>query len=259
MTGRLQGKVAFITGGASGFGRVAAVRFATEGASVGLLDVDHEGGLGTVAAVEQIGGQAVFSIADVRDEPAIRAAADATAARFGRLDILFNNAGVPSPHRQSLIEDVPSEDWDHVMETNLKGMFLTAKVIVPYMRREAGGSIVNTTSVSGLVSIGALSYASSKGGLVAFTRTLASQLAPSKIRVNAVAPGYTNVFTGQGAMPDGSETRSERLTDIVVSDIPLGRVGTADDVVSAVLYLASDESSFVTGHVLVVDGGYTAQ
>ena len=257
--GRLEGKVAFITGGASGFGRAAALRFAREGAKVGLLDVAEEGGRATARAVEEAGGEALFVPADVRDEARVRAAVDAAAERFGRLDILFNNAGKPSPHRQTPIEDVPQEDWDHILDTNLKGMFLTAKAVVPHMRRAGGGAIVNTASFAGLVAIGAVSYAASKGGLVAFTRTLASQLAPAGIRVNAVAPGYTNVFTAQGEVARSAEEDRRRLTANMAASIPLGRVGTADDIVNAVLYLASDEASFVTGHVLVVDGGYTAR
>ncbi len=256
---RLNGKAAFITGGASGFGRAAALRFAREGAKVGLLDVAEEGGYATARAVEQAGGEALFVPADVRDEPAVRAAIDAAAARFGRLDILFNNAGRPSPHRQTPIEDVPADDWDVILDTNLKGMFHTAKAAVPHMRRSGGGAIVNTASFAGLVAIGAVSYAASKGGLIAFTRTLASQLAPDGIRVNAVAPGYTNVFTAQGGADGRSDDDRRRLTADMAAQIPLGRVGTADDIVNAVLYLASDEASFVTGHVLVVDGGYTAR
>ena len=257
--GRLNGKAAFITGGASGFGRAAALRFAREGAKVGLLDIAEEGGYATAREVDQAGGEALFLPADVRDEPAVRAAIDAAAARFGRLDILFNNAGRPSPHRQTPVEDVPSEDWDVILDNNLKGMFHAAKAAVPHMRRAGGGAIVNTASFAGLVAIGAVSYAASKGGLIAFTRTLASQLAPEGIRVNAVAPGYTNVFTAEGEAARRSDDDRRRLTADMAAQIPLGRVGTADDIVNAVLYLASDEASFVTGHVLVVDGGYTAR
>ena len=129
--GRLKGKVAFITGGASGFGRAAALRIAREGAKVGLLDIAEEGGRATARAVEDAGGEALFVPADVRDEAGVRAAVDAAAERFGRLDILFNNAGRPSPHRQTPIEDVPQEDWDHILDTNLKGMFLAAKAVGP--------------------------------------------------------------------------------------------------------------------------------
>ena len=256
---RLNGKAAFITGGASGFGRAAALRFAREGAKVGLLDVAEEGGYATARAVEQAGGEALFVPADVRDEPAVRAAIDAAADRFGRLDILFNNAGRPSPHRQTPVEDVPAEDWDGILDINLKGMFHAAKAAVPHMRRAGGGAIVNTASFAGLVAIGAVSYAASKGGLIAFTRTLASQLAPAGIRVNAVAPGYTNIFTAEGDAARRSEEDRRRQTANMAAQIPLGRVGTADDIVNAVLYLASDEASFITGHVLVVDGGYTAR
>ncbi len=255
----LNGKAAFITGGASGFGRAAALRFAREGAKVGLLDIAEEGGYATAREVDQAGGEALFLPADVRDEPAVRAAIDAAAARFERLDILFNNAGRPSPHRQTPIEDVPADDWDVILDNNLKGMFHAAKAAVPHMRRSGGGAIVNTASFAGLVAIGAVSYAASKGGLIAFTRTLASQLAPDGIRVNAVAPGYTNVFTAQGEADRRSDDDRRRLTADMAAQIPLGRVGTADDIVNAVLYLASDEASFVTGHVLVVDGGYTAR
>ena len=256
---RLNGKAAFITGGASGFGRAAALRFAREGAQVGLLDIAEEAGYATAREVEQAGGEALFLPADVRDEPAVRAAIDAAAARFGRLDILFNNVGRPSPHRHTPIEDVPAEDWGGILDTNLKGMFHAAKAAVPHMRRAGGGAIVNTASFAGLVAIGAVSYAASKGGLIAFTRTLASQLAPAGIRVNAVAPGYTNVFTAQGDAAGRSHEDRRRQTADMAEQIPLGRVGTADDIVNAVLYLASDEASFVTGHVLVVDGGYTAR
>jgi len=256
---RLNGKAAFITGGASGFGRAAALRFAREGAKVGLLDIAEDGGRATAHEVEQAGGESLFVPADVRDEHAVRAAIDAAANRFGRLDILFNNVGRPSPHRHTPIEDVPAEDLDGILDTNLKGMFHAAKAAVPHLRRSGGGAIVNTASFAGLVAIGAVSYAASKGGLIAFTRTLASQLAPAGIRVNAVAPGYTNVFTAQGDAARRSDEDRRRQTADMAEQIPLGRVGTADDIVNAVLYLASDEASFVTGHVLVVDGGYTAR
>lgn len=254
MTGRVAGKVALVTGAASGLGRAAAIRLAAEGASVVVTDVDTVGGE-TVA--RSIGERAGFIALDTRDESQWVAAIAETVARFGRLNVLVNNAGIP--FRQS-IEAITLESWRAVMAINLDGVFLGTKHGILAMRHRGGGSIINMSSVAGLVGTPELAaYSASKAGVKLLTKCAALDCAQQRynIRVNSVHPGIIDTPTARRAMRErGDEEAGIRY---LVGMHPIGRMGQPDDVANGVVYLASEEASFVTGSELVIDGGMTAQ
>ena len=249
---RLAGKVAFISGGARGMGATEAKLFANEGAAVAIGDVLEEAGKRTEAEINQSGGQALFVPLDVTSEQSWLDAIGATVAKFGRLDILVNNAGV-SAH--GMIEFTTEADWDRVMDVNSKGPFLGTKAAIPEMRKSGGGSIINISSQLGLVGteMSSPQYQSSKGAIRLLTKTTALQYAPDGIRCNSVHPGPVNTD-----MKADSRGNPENLGKMV-GRIPMGRYGEPVEIANGVLYLASDESSFVTGSELVLDGGWTAQ
>ena len=249
---RLAGKVAFISGGARGMGATEAKLFANEGAAVAIGDVLEEAGKRTEAEINQSGGQALFVSLDVTSEQSWLDAIGATVAKFGRLDILVNNAGV-SAH--GMIEYTTEADWDRVMDVNSKGPFLGTKAAIPEMRKSGGGSIINISSQLGLVGteMSSPQYQSSKGAIRLLTKTTALQYAPDGIRCNSVHPGPVNTD-----MTADSRGNPENLGKMV-GRIPMGRYGEPVEIANGVLYLASDESGFVTGSELVLDGGWTAQ
>ena len=249
---RLAGKVAFISGGARGMGATEAKLFANEGAAVAIGDVLEEAGKRTEAEINQSGGQALFVPLDVTSEQSWLDAIGATVAKFGRLDILVNNAGV-SAH--GMIEFTTEADWDRVMDVNSKGPFLGTKAAIPEMRKSGGGSIINISSQLGLVGteMSSPQYQSSKGAIRLLTKTTALQYAPDGIRCNSVHPGPVNTD-----MTADSRGDPENLGKMV-GRIPMGRYGEPVEIANGVLYLASDESGFVTGSELVLDGGWTAQ
>ncbi len=256
---RLRDKVAIVTGGASGIGRVTASLFANEGARVAVVDLDAEGGQATVEQIESAGGEALFIAADVSSEADVRDAVAATVARFGGLNLLFNNAGInEGGSLGGSVEEQTEERWDRVLAVNLKGTILCSKHAVAELKRSGGGAIVNTASISGLVAVSTHAYSASKAAVIQLTRTMARELGPQGIRVNSVAPGA--VETPMTVGPRGDVSREERVQMMVrlTERTPLGRIGQPDDIAHAALYLASDEASFVTGQVLAVDGGYTA-
>jgi NAD(P)-dependent dehydrogenase (short-subunit alcohol dehydrogenase family) len=250
---RLEGKVTVITGAGSGIGRESALLFASEGARVVVADVNDEGGRETVDAVREAGGEALFVRADVSraaDAEAMVAAAEDT---YGRLDVLFNNAGISHARDDDAIA-TEEEVWDLTMAVNLKGVFLGCKFGIPALRRAGGGSIVNTASF--VATLGAatpqLAYTASKGGVLAMTRELAVIHARENIRVNALCPGPLRTELLMKYL-DTEEKRQRRLVHI-----PMGRFGEAAEIARAALFLASDESSYVTGATFLVDGGITA-
>ncbi len=255
---RLEGKVAIVTGGGSGIGRASAEAFAREGARVVVADRSESDALETAAKIGEGGGEAVTAIGDVTNgadaEAMVRAAVD----RYGRLDVLLNSAGITS--RVGALKDAsPEEVWDRVIDVNLKGTWMVSWHAVPKMERSGGGSIVNLASTMALVGYpvgigdGFNPYPPSKGGVIQFTRTLALAYANKGIRVNCLCPGY--IATSLTAdLRANDETR--RLT---LDRTPMGRYGRPEEVANAALFLASDESSFITGAPLIVDGGYTAQ
>ena len=248
---RLENKVALISGGARGMGAVEAKLFTTEGAKVVIGDVLEEDGRRTEAEINEAGGECLSVPLDVTNEVAWQDAVQAAVRRFGKLDILVNNAGI---YRTERVEEVSEELWDLVMGINAKGVFLGTKHAIPEMRNAGGGSIVNISSVAGLVGdhISA-AYASSKGAVRLLTKSAAIQYAKEGIRCNSVHPGTieTPMTADMLVDPQYRQDRMERT--------PLQRLGTAQDVAYGVLYLASDESSFVTGSELVIDGGRIAQ
>ena len=249
---RLEGKVAFISGGARGMGAVEAIMFAKEGAKVAIGDLLEDEGRKVVEQISEAGGQALFVRLDVTSESDWQKAIAATVEAFGKLDVLVNNAGIRA---QGKVEDVTEEAWDLVMNVNAKGTFLGTKTAIPEMRRAGGGSIVNISSQLGLVGTATSSpqYSASKGAIRLFTKATAIQYAKDAIRVNSVHPGPIATPMTEAGRADPQRYK------MMVSGIPLGRYGESEDVAYGVVFLASDESSFMTGSELVIDGGWTAQ
>ena len=233
-------------------GAAEAKIFAAEGAKVVLGDVLDEEGRQTEAAINEVGGECLFVHLDVTDEGSWGQAVAETVSRFGKLDILVNNAGITGGIGH--LEDTTSEDWDRVMDINAKGVFLGTKAAIPEMRKAGGGSIINISSVYGLVgSGGSTAYHASKGAVRLLTKSTAIQYAGDGIRANSVHPGIIETAMTEATLADPE--RSQRW----MTGTPLGRRGVPEDVAYGVLFLASDESSFMTGSELVIDGGWTAQ
>ncbi len=250
--GRLDGKVALITGGASGMGRVACELFASEGAAVVVVDVT-EGGAAVADAITAGGGRAAFARADVANAADCTAMVDVARREFGGLHVLYNNAGVfPADDGGTL--ETPEATWDRVMEINLKGVWLGCRAGIPALLESGGGSIINVASFVALMGAATaqIAYTSSKGGVLAMTREMAVEYGRQGIRANSLCPG-----------PIETPLLSELLSDPVrrarrLVHIPMGRLGRAEELAKAALFLASDDSSFMTGSALVVDGGITA-
>ena len=249
---RLENRVALISGGARGMGAAEAKMFAAEGAKVVIGDVLEEDGRQTEAAINELGGECLFVHLEVTDEGSWTQAIAETISRFGKLDILVNNAGVGGDRGR--LEDTSEEVWDRIMNINAKGVFLGTKAAIPEMRRAGGGSIINISSIYGLVGSGGSSaYHASKGAVRLLTKSTAIQYASEGIRVNSVHPGIIDTPMTEAILADPE--RNQRW----ISGTPLGRRGEPEDVAYGVLFLASDESSFMTGSELVIDGGWTAQ
>jgi NAD(P)-dependent dehydrogenase (short-subunit alcohol dehydrogenase family) len=250
--GRLDGKVAFISGGARGMGAAEARLFASEGAGVAIGDVLDAEGRKVEAEINEMGGKALYVHLDVTSESDWQKAIAATVRRFGRLDILVNNAGIGGPGR---VEEVTEQDWDRVMDVNAKGVFLGTKAAIPEMRKVGGGSIINISSQLGIVGVETSSpqYIASKGAVRLLTKATAIQYAKEGIRANSVHPGpiVTPMTEDSRSDPEQYKLRLAR--------IPMGRYGQPEEVAYGVLFLASDESSYMTGSELVIDGGWTAQ
>ena len=251
--GRLDGKVALITGAASGMGKVAAKLFASEGARVVVADVTDEAAQATSEEIEADGGQAAYVHADVSDRHEAEAMVRTAVDRFGGLHVLYNNAGI-FPGDDASVTDTPEQTWDRVMAVNLRGVFLGCKFGVPAMLESGGGSIVNVASFVALMGAATpqIAYTASKGGVLSMTREIAVEFARQGIRANALCPGPIETPLLKELMSDPSR-RERRLVHI-----PIGRLGQAEEVVNAALCLASDESSLITGATFVVDGGITA-
>jgi len=252
--GVLAGKVALISGGASGIGKATAELFAREGAKVTIADVDVEAGEAVARAIGDDGGQAIFVCCDVTKASDCQQAVQKTVSRFGGLDILFNNAGVT---RRASVLETTEEEWDWVMAVNVKSVFLMSKAAIPVMVEAGGGVIVNSGSGWGLVGgKDAVSYCASKGAVIQLTKAMAVDHGEQNIRVNAVCPGDTDT----PMLADEAKQLGQSHQVILAESVhrPLGRVGRPEEIAQAVLYLASDASSFVTGTTLLVDGGSLA-
>ena len=247
---RLEGKVAIISGGARGLGAAEARLFASEGAKVGIGDLREEEGRALEAEIRESGGEAMFVRLDVTDEGQWADAVDAVMTAYGRLDILVNNAGILE---HGSVEQTTTESWDRTMSINGRGVFLGTRAVIPAMRESGGGSIVNISSVAGLIGGLMTAYNSSKGAVRLLTKSSAVQYAAENIRVNSVHPGPTNTDMLDVFFAD-EEAREARA-----ADTPIPRLGEPKDIAYGVLFLASDEASYMTGSELVIDGGHTAR
>lgn len=249
--GKLSGKRALITGAASGIGRATALLFAREGAAVTVVDVDENGGQAVVQTILDEGGHAIFVRGDVTRAADCQRAVQETVDRLGGLDILFNNAGII---RRATVIDTTEEEWERVMAVNVKSIFLLGKYAIPAMAQSGGGAIVNTASGWGLVGgRNAVSYCASKGAVVNMTRAMALDHGAQNIRVNCVCPGDTDTPMLRSEAQQLGESEEAFLAE--AADRPLQRIGRPADIARAVLYLVSEDSAFVTGTALVVDGG----
>jgi NAD(P)-dependent dehydrogenase (short-subunit alcohol dehydrogenase family) len=251
---RLQGKVALITGAGMGMGREAALLFAEHGARIAVCDIDPATGQETVALVERAGGEALFARADVGVEADVARAVETTVRTWGGLHILYNNAGVLWKDRDRSVIETTETNWDRVMAINLKGPFFTTKHAIPPMIRGGGGSIINVGSVSALCgfTVAQDAYTSAKGALISLTKSLAVQFARHRIRCNIIHPGITETPLQAPYLADPATRRAFEAS------IPLGRIARPREIACVALFLASDESSYMTGAELIVDGGFTA-
>ena len=252
---RFSGKVALVTGAASGIGRACAQLFAKEGASVVASDVTLEGGQQTVRLIEEDGGEAFFVETDVSKAAQVEALVGRAVEAYGRLDYAFNNAGIEG-RMATNTADYPEEEWDRVIAINLKGVWLCMKNEIPQMLSQGAGSIVNNSSVEGLVGLeGTSAYAASKHGVVGLTKTAALEYAQSGIRVNAVCPGLIRTPMVERYTKGDAETEAQWAAIFE----PVGRMGSSEEVAEAVVWLCSEAASFVTGHAMAVDGGFLAR
>jgi NAD(P)-dependent dehydrogenase (short-subunit alcohol dehydrogenase family) len=251
MDKRLPGQVAIITGGGSGIGRATALLFAREGASVVVGDLNHETAQATVTAIQAEGGTACAVRVNVTQAAEVEQLIASAIREYGRLDILFNNAGIG---KRVALTDMSEDDWQQVIDVDLKSIFLCSKYAVPVMCRGGGGCIINTASIYGLVGAeGVAAYNAAKGGVVLLTRNMAVDHAKDNIRVNCICPGHTDTPILDTLRQDEPMLRTIRQR------YPLGRFARPEEIAYGVLFLASEASSFVTGTALVVDGGYTAR
>jgi NAD(P)-dependent dehydrogenase (short-subunit alcohol dehydrogenase family) len=255
MPGRVDGKVALVTGGASGIGRATALTFAREGAKLIIADMNEDGGRQTVHMITENGGEAIFVQTDVTQATAVEALISTAVETYGRLDCAHNNAGVTQRAYPSTAE-FPEEDWHRVLAINLTGVWLCMKYEIPQMLQQGGGAIVNTASVAGLVGLaGRSAYVASKHGVVGITRTAALEYASQGIQVNCVCPGYIRTPMVEYVLSHaGAQMESQ-----MVAREPIGRLGTPEEIAETVVWLCSDAASFVTGHTMTVDGGYVVQ
>ncbi|MBJ18491.1 MAG: SDR family oxidoreductase [bacterium] len=253
---RLQGKVAIVTGGSSGFGRATAIRFAEEGAKVVVADLDEEWGKASVSDIEKAGSEGALVLGDISTAEGAQRAVRSAVEQFGALDVLVNNAGIAQRGDPMDTWDTSEETWDRLLRVNLKSVFLCSKFAIPQMLERGGGSIVNVASIAASCSVGGSAYGAAKGGILSYSRQVSRELAPRNVRINSVSPGYmrTPMSTGErsGATPEEQEKAMERFGALV----PMARAGRDLDIAEAIVYLACDESRYVTGQEIVVDGGY---
>jgi NAD(P)-dependent dehydrogenase (short-subunit alcohol dehydrogenase family) len=249
----LEGKVALVTGAGSGIGKATALAFAREGALMAVADVEISRGKDTADEIIATGGRAVFLNADVCNSEQVKNMIDQVVDTYGRLDCAFNNAGIAGV--QARTADCTEENWDRIMVTNLKGVWLCMKYEIPQMLKQGGGVIVNTSSVAGLVGLwGWSAYAASKHGVLGLTKSAALEYAKAGVRINAVCPSIVNT-----PMAESFTGGDPRVQEHILAQQPLGRMGTPAEVAAAVVWLCSEEAAFVTGHALAVDGGFLAR
>jgi NAD(P)-dependent dehydrogenase (short-subunit alcohol dehydrogenase family) len=253
MPGILQGKVALITGGGSGIGRATALRIAQEGAKVMIADYVPEGAERVVKTIKESGGDAACVAADVSVGKQVEMAINKTVETYGRLDCAFNNAGIEGMIAETIA--YPEDSFDRTISINLKGVWLGMKYEIAQMLKHGGGVIVNTASTLGLVALeGASAYNAAKHGVVGLTKTAALEYAQKNIRVNCVCPGFIRTVMVERAMDKGAVAEEQ-----MIAIEPMGRIGRPEEIAAGVLWLFSDAASFVTGHSLTIDGGWTAR
>jgi NAD(P)-dependent dehydrogenase (short-subunit alcohol dehydrogenase family) len=255
MSPRLEGKVAIITGGGSGFGRATALRFALEGARVVVADLDATGAAETVDRIGAVGVEAEVVVADISELSGAYRAVDHATRRFGPVTTLVNNAGIAQADTRQTW-DADEGVWDRVVQVNLRSVYACSRAAIPVMLEAGGGTIVSVASIAASVCVGGAAYAASKGAILSYTRHVARELAGRRVRANCVSPGFMHspMTTGErdGMSPEEQDARLASFAQRV----PMHRVGTADDVANAILFLSSDEAAYITGQELVVDGGY---
>lgn len=252
MSGQFEGKTALVTGAGSGIGRASALTFARKGARVVVADFAVQSGEETVRLIKEAGGDATFIMADVSKSTDVQNLIDKAVSHYGRLDCAHNNAG--NPGSLCLQADCSEEEFDRVMGINLKGIWLCMKYEIARMIKQGGGAIVNTASISGLVGVGSQgAYVASKYGVVGLTKGAALDYAASGIRVNALCPGATSTNMLWSVLNEDSQA-----LHYLTANTPLGRLGKPQEMADTVVFLCSDEASYITGHTMVVDGGYTA-
>lgn len=244
----LKDKVAIITGAGSGFGRATAELYAKEGAKVVVVDYNEESVQQTAALIKENGGEAAALKADVSNETDVKNFIQTAVDTYGKIDILFNNAGVYAP---GTVEEMTMDDWNHSINVNITALFLASKYAIPYLK-ETKGNIINTASAAGIIGFpDAISYATTKGAAISFTRAMAVDYAEAGVRVNAISPG-----TGETGMTKDL-LENDEIFQGFVSPIPMKRLGQPNDVANAALFLGSEQASYITGHALPVDGGWT--
>lgn len=246
-------KVAFVTGGSSGIGKATALQFAKRGDAVAVVDVNSKQASDTLKLIKDANGTAFFIECDVSKDDQVQAAIKQTLKQYGRLDYAFNNAGIEGA--QAVTADCSLENWDRVININLKGVWLCMKYQIPEMLKQGGGAIVNCASIAGLVGFpGIPAYTASKHGVIGLTKCAALEYAKQNIRINAVCPGVI-----QTPMIDRFAHGEAQIRNQLAAGEPVGRMGKPDEIASTVLFLCSEDSTFVTGHPMVVDGGWVAQ
>lgn len=250
---KLKNKVAIITGASSGIGRAIAELFALEGAMIVVADLDEMGGIETADIIREKGGYALYVKTDVSRAREVANMVGQVMEKHGRIDILVNNAGIEG--KSALTADYPEDDWDRVLTINLKSVYLCSKYVIPEMFKNGQGVIVNLSSIAGLVAFAkSPAYAASKAGVIALTRAIAIEYAPNNIRANCICPGMIRT-----PMLERSTKGSLDAERKLIREEPMGRIGKPEEIAKAALYLASDDSSYVTGSALVVDGGWTVK